>query len=50
LISANSPESKYHAMTVSELKDILLEQKLPLSGNKTKLIKRIQDNVVISKV
>jgi hypothetical protein len=45
-----SPPSKYQDMTVSGLKDILLEHNLPLSGNKTKLIKRIQDNVVIRKV
>jgi hypothetical protein len=50
LISADSPESKYQAMTVSELKDILLEHNLPLSGNKTKLIKRIQENVIIQKI
>ena len=50
LISADSTESKYSAMTVSELKGILQEHNLPLSGNKTKLIKRIQDNVIISKV
>jgi hypothetical protein len=50
LISADSPESKYQGMTVSELKEILLKHELPLSGNKTKLIKRIQEHVVISKV
>jgi len=50
LISADSTESKYSAMTVSELKAILTDRNLPLSGNKTKLIKRIQENMVISKV
>ena len=50
LISGDSTESKYSAMTVSELKGILQDHNLPLSGNKTKLIKRIQDNVFISKV
>jgi hypothetical protein len=34
----------YQNMTVSQLKDILLEKNLPVSGNKTKLIKRILDN------
>ena len=34
----------YQNMTVSQLKDILLEKNLPVSGNKTKLIQRILDN------
>ena len=31
-------------MTVSQLKNILTELNLPISGNKTKLIQRIKDN------
>ena len=34
----------YESKTVSELKEILQERGLPLSGNKTKLIKRIMEN------
>ena len=34
----------YESKTVSELKEILQEKGLPLSGNKTKLIKRIMEN------
>jgi hypothetical protein len=34
----------YESMTVTQLKGILSELNLPLSGNKTKLIKRIQEN------
>ena len=34
----------YSKMTVSELKKILVEKNLPVSGNKTKLIKRITEN------
>ena len=33
-------------MTVSELKKILVEMKLPVSGNKTKLIERIKENKI----
>ena len=36
--------SDYQTMTVSQLKDILIEKNLPVSGNKTKLIQRILDN------
>ena len=34
----------YSKMTVSQLKNILIEKNLPVSGNKTKLIQRILDN------
>lgn len=34
----------YDSMTVTELKQILVEKNLPVSGNKTKLIQRILDN------
>ena len=37
-------EKDYQIMTVSQLKDILIENNLPVSGNKTKLIQRILDN------
>ena len=34
----------YNNMTVSQLKNILVNMKLPVSGNKTKLIERINNN------
>tara|TARA_B100000963_G_C22426489_1_gene580110 strand:+ start:248 stop:802 length:555 start_codon:yes stop_codon:yes gene_type:complete len=34
----------YMTMTVSQLKNILIDMKLPVSGNKTKLIERINNN------
>lgn len=34
----------YNNMTVSQLKNILIDMKLPISGNKTKLIERINNN------
>ena len=34
----------YKTMTVSQLKGILSELSLPVSGNKTKLIQRIEEN------
>tara|TARA_A100001015_G_scaffold176033_1_gene195773 strand:+ start:3480 stop:4250 length:771 start_codon:yes stop_codon:yes gene_type:complete len=34
----------YNDMTVSELKKVLVDMKLPVSGNKTKLIERILEN------
>ena len=34
----------YNNMTVSQLKNILIDMKLPVSGNKTKLIERINNN------
>jgi hypothetical protein len=37
-------ELDYKGMTVSQLKNILVEKNLPVSGNKTKLIQRILDN------
>lgn len=42
-------QDPYQSMTVSELKEILQEKGLPLSGNKTKLINRIKDNVNVEK-
>lgn len=40
-----SKETKdYSKMTVSQLKKILVEKNLPVSGNKTKLVQRILDN------
>lgn len=49
LIQNNEPHDDvnnvdYSKMTVSELKKILVEKNLPVSGNKTKLIKRITEN------
>ena len=38
------PKKEYIDMTVSELKKILVEMNLPVSGNKTKLIERILEN------
>ena len=38
------PKKEYIDMTVSELKKILVELNLPVSGNKTKLIERILEN------
>ena len=34
----------YESMTVAQLKSILTDLNLPVSGNKTKLIKRINEN------
>ena len=34
----------YNDMTVSELKKVLVDMKLPVSGNKTKLVERILEN------
>ena len=34
----------YSKMTVSQLKQILIEKKIPVSGNKTKLVQSILDN------
>ena len=42
-------QDPYQVMTVSELKAILQEKGLPLSGNKTKLINRIKENVNVEK-
>uniref|UniRef100_A0A6C0FD87 SAP domain-containing protein n=1 Tax=viral metagenome TaxID=1070528 RepID=A0A6C0FD87_9ZZZZ len=39
-----SGDKDYKNMTVSQLKDILIEKNLPVSGNKTKLVQRILDN------
>ena len=43
-IKKNEPTKEYIDMTVSELKKILVEMNLPVSGNKTKLIERILEN------
>ena len=37
-------EKDYNDMTVSELKKVLVDMKLPVSGNKTKLVERILEN------
>ena len=37
-------ETDYNSMTISQLKKILSELNLPISGNKTKLIQRIKEN------
>ena len=34
----------YNDMTVSELKKVVVDRKLPVSGNKTKLVERILEN------
>ena len=39
-----SSTKDYNDMTVSELKKILVDMKLPVSGNKTKLVERILEN------
>ena len=38
------PTKDYNDMTVSELKKVLVDMKLPVSGNKTKLVERILEN------
>ena len=38
------PAKDYNDMTVSELKKVLVDMKLPVSGNKTKLVERILEN------
>lgn len=43
-IQSETTELDYKGMTVSQLKSILVEKNLPVSGNKTKLIQRILDN------
>tara|TARA_B100000900_G_scaffold415711_1_gene446796 strand:- start:1371 stop:2177 length:807 start_codon:yes stop_codon:yes gene_type:complete len=40
----NNTEKNYSKMTVNQLKTILTDLNLPTSGNKTKLIERIQQN------
>ena len=35
---------EYESMTVAELKDLLREQNLPVSGNKKELIARLQES------
>lgn len=42
--------SEYSQKTVSELKAILTEMNQPVSGNKTKLIKRIKEHTIVNKV
>jgi hypothetical protein len=41
----NKEEINYSQLTVNELKSILSQKNLPLSGNKTKLIERIKSNM-----
>lgn len=43
-------DPEYSSKTVSELKAILTEMNQPVSGNKTKLIKRIQEHTIVNKV
>ena len=40
----NNFPKDYNDMTVNELKKVLVDMKLPVSGNKTKLIERILEN------
>ena len=42
--NTNNAEKDYSKMTVNQLKTILTDLNLPTSGNKTKLIERIQQN------
>ena len=44
LTDTNNAEKDYSKMTVNQLKTILTDLNLPTSGNKTKLIERIQQN------
>ena len=43
-------DPEYSSKTVSELKAILTEMNQPVSGNKTKLIKRIKEHTIVNKV
>lgn len=46
----DTDSSDYSQKTVSELKAILTEMNQPVSGNKTKLIKRIKEHTIVNKV
>ncbi len=50
IIQAEVSDPEYSSKTVSELKAILTEMNQPVSGNKTKLIKRIQEHTIVNKV
>ena len=50
LESDDTELSEYSQKTVSELKAILTEMNQPVSGNKTKLIKRIKEHTIVNKV
>lgn len=50
IIQAEAEDSEYTSKTVSELKAILTDMNQPVSGNKTKLIKRIKEHTVVNKV
>lgn len=50
LESDDTDLSEYSQKTVSELKAILTEMNQPVSGNKTKLIKRIKEHTIVNKV
>ena len=50
IIQAEASDPEYSSKSVSELKAILTEMKQPVSGNKTKLIKRIQEQTIVNKV
>ena len=43
-VDTSNAEKDYSKMTVNQLKTILTDLNLPTSGNKTKLIERIQQN------
>ena len=43
-MSTKDMPKDYNDMTVSELKKVLVDMKLPVSGNKTKLVERILEN------
>lgn len=50
IIQAEVSDPEYSSKTVSELKAILTEMNQPVSGNKTKLIKRIREHTIVNKV
>ena len=43
--TATSYGVEYKKKSIKELREILIEKELPLSGNKTTLVKRILDNL-----
>ena len=43
-VNKDNEDVDYTSLTVNELKEILVSNNLPVSGNKTKLIQRIQEN------
>jgi hypothetical protein len=50
IIQAEAEDPEYSSKTVSELKAILTEMNQPVSGNKSKLIKRIREHTIVNKV